>query len=75
VLSRPAQQAYEVLETQPGAEFGAGTFWQAFNAVTYTVDHLLGHSAETRLQSAWYGQNRQRKVMALEKAVEMADAA
>lgn len=75
VLSRPAQQAFEVLETQPGAEFGAGTWWQAFNAVTYTTDHLLGHSSETRLQSAWYGQNRQRKVMALEKAVEMADAA
>jgi len=75
VLSRPAQQAFEVLETQPGAEFGEGTFWQAFNAVTYTVDHLLGHSPVTRLQSAWYGSNRQRKVMALEKAVEMADAA
>jgi len=75
ILSRPAQQAFEVLETQPGAEFGEGTFWQAFNAVTYTVDHLLGHSPETRLQSAWYGSNRQRKVHALEKAVEMADAA
>jgi phage/plasmid-like protein (TIGR03299 family) len=75
ILSRPAQQAFEVLETQPGAEFGEGTFWQAFNAVTYTVDHLLGHSPETRLQSAWYGSNRQRKVHALEKAVEMAGAA
>ncbi len=75
ILSRPAQQAFQVLETQPGAEYGAGTFWQAFNAVTYTVDHLLGHSPDTRLQSAWYGSNRQRKVMALEKAVEMADAA
>ena len=75
VMSRPAEQALSVLETQPGAEFGAGTFWQAFNAVTYTTDHLLGHSQETRLQSAWYGSNRQRKVVALEKAVEYADAA
>jgi len=75
VMSRPAEQALAVLETQPGAEFGAGTFWQAFNAVTYTTDHLLGHSQETRLQSAWYGSNRQRKVVALEKAVEYADAA
>ena len=75
VMSRPAEQALAVLETQPGAEFGAGTFWQAFNAVTYTTDHLLGHSQETRLQSAWYGSNRQRKVVALEKAVEYAVAA
>ena len=75
VMSRPAEQALAVLETQPGAEFGAGTFWQAFNAVTYTTDHLLGHSQETRLQSAWYGSNRQRKVVALEKAVEYAEMA
>jgi len=75
VMSRPAEQALAVLETQPGAEFGAGTFWSAFNAVTYTTDHLLGHSQETRLQSAWYGSNRQRKVVALEKAVEYAEMA
>ncbi|CAB5220801.1 LGT_TIGR03299, phage/plasmid-like protein TIGR03299 [uncultured Caudovirales phage] len=75
VMSRPATQAFEVLETQPGAEYGKGTFWQAFNAVTYTTDHLLGHSEETRLASAWYGSNRQRKLVALEKAVEYAEAA
>ena len=74
-MSRPAEQALAVLETQPGAEFGKGTFWQAFNAVTYTTDHLLGHSQETRLQSAWYGSNRQRKIVALEKAVEYAEMA
>jgi hypothetical protein len=43
--------------------------------VTFTTDHVLGHNPETRLQSAWYGQNRNRKVMALEKAVEFAEAA
>ena len=74
-LSRPAAQVLEVLETQPGHEFGAGSWWQAFNAVTYATDHLLGHSNESRLKSAWYGQNRQRKVKALETAVEFADAA
>jgi phage/plasmid-like protein (TIGR03299 family) len=74
VMSRPAEQALAVLETQPGAEFGAGTWWAAFNSITYTTDHLLGHSQETRLQSAWYGSNRQRKVVALEKAVAYADA-
>lgn len=74
-MSRPAQQVMDVLETQPGADFGRGTWWQAFNAVTFATDHILGHNNETRLQSAWYGTNRQRKVQALEKAIEMADAA
>ena len=75
IMSRPATQAFEVLETQPGAEFGKNSFWQAFNATTYVVDHVLGHSQETRLQSAWYGDNRKRKLVALEKAVEFAEAA
>lgn len=75
IMSRPATQAFEVLETQPGAEFGKNSFWQAFNATTYVVDHVLGHSQETRLQSAWYGDNRKRKLVALEKAVEFAGAA
>lgn len=75
IMSRPAETALSVMDTQPGAEYGQGSWWQAFNAVTYTTDHLLGQSPETRLQSAWYGQNRQRKVHALEKAIEYAEAA
>lgn len=74
-LSRPAQTAFSVLETQPGNEFGKNSWWQAFNAVTYSTDHLLGQSQETRLQSSWYGVNRQKKIAALEKAVEYAEAA
>ena len=73
-LSRPAEKVLANLETQPGAEFGEGTWWQAFNAVTYTADHILGQSVETRIQSSWYGQNRLRKITALEKAVEYAEA-
>ena len=75
VMSRTAEEAFAVLETQPGNEFGRGSWWSAFNAVTFTTDHVAGRSAETRLQSAWYGQNRQRKIVALEKAVEYAEAA
>ena len=74
-LSRPAQQAYEVLETQPGAEFARGSWWQAFNATTFAIDHVLGRSQDTRLTSAWYGVNRQKKIKALETAVEFAEAA
>ena len=74
-LSRPARQAFEVLETQPGAEFGEGTWWQAFNSVTFMTDHIQGRSAETRLQSQWFGGNQARKIRAAEKAVEFAAAA
>lgn len=74
-LSSNGQKAYEVLDTQPGAEFGEGTWWQALNSVTYLTDHQLGREADTRLTSAWFGANQSRKVKAVEKAVEYATAA
>lgn len=74
-LSRPGQMALDVLETQPGAEFAEGSWWQPFNAVTYVVDHELGRNPDSRLNSAWFGFNRARKIKALEKAVEYAEAA
>lgn len=74
-LSRAAKSCYDSLETQPGAQFGAGTWWQAFNSVTYHTDHIQGRSAETRLHSQWFGGNQLRKIKAAEKAVEYANAA
>ena len=74
-LSRNAQTAYDMLEIQPGAEFGAGTWWQAFNSVTYVTDHLQGRNAENRLHNQWFGNNRLRKVKAANLAVQMATAA
>lgn len=74
-VSKPAQKAIAVIESQPGAQYAEGTFWQAFNAVTFTIDHILGRTQETRLSSAWYGPNRQRKIDALKLAVEMAEVA
>ena len=71
-LSKTAKRGLEVMETQPGAEMGAGTWWSAFNAATYLVDHEIGRSVDTRLQSAWFGQGQQKKVNALQKAVEYA---
>lgn len=64
----------EVIDTQPGAEFASGSFWSLFNATTYFLDHEAGNSVDTRLQSAWYGSNRQKKVDALNLALEMAGA-
>jgi phage/plasmid-like protein (TIGR03299 family) len=74
-LSRNAKLCYDALEVQPGAEFAAGTWWQAFNSVTFITDHVQGRNADNRLHSQWFGQNQARKVIAAEKAVEFATAA
>ena len=74
-ISRQAEEAVSVLHTQPGARFAEGSWWHAFNTVTYLTDHVLGRNNDTRLTSAWYGQNRVRKEKALELAVEYAEAA
>lgn len=74
-ISRQAEEAMQVLHTQPGAKFAEGSWWQAFNTVTYMADHTLGRSRDTRLTSSWYGQNRLKKEKALELAIEYAEAA
>lgn len=71
-MSRLAKISYDTIETQPGAEFAQGTWWQAFNAVTHTVDHLAARTADNRLTSAWYGFGKGAKTKALETALEMA---
>jgi phage/plasmid-like protein (TIGR03299 family) len=73
-LTKNAKAAFDVLHTQPGATKGEGSFWQAFNSVTFMTDHIMGRSAESRLNSAWFGANQTRKVKALQKAVELAEA-
>ena len=73
--SKNAKRALEVMPIQPGADMGAGSFWQAYNAVTYLTDHELGRSADSRLASAWYGLNKVKKVKALELAIEFAEGA
>ena len=73
-LSRNATLCYDVLESQPGANFAEGTWWQAFNSVTYVTDHVQGRNADNRLHSQWFGQNQLRKIKAAEKAVEFAMA-
>jgi phage/plasmid-like protein (TIGR03299 family) len=74
-LSKSATRALEIIGTQPGAHYAEGSWWQAFNAVTYLTDHEIGRSADSRLTSAWFGPNKNLKVKALETAVEFAEAA
>ena len=73
-LSLQGRNAYDALEEQPGAEFGEGTWWQAFNSITYTVDHKMGRHVSNRLENGWYGNGSRLKTKALEKAIEYAEA-
>ena len=73
--SKNAKTAMEVVKLQPGANFAEGSFWQAFNAVTYMTDHQLGRTADARMKSAWFGVNQSRKLKAVNTALEMAEAA
>lgn len=72
--SRNAALAMDILQTQPGAGFAEGSWWQPFNAVTYIADHIIGKNTASRLTSAWYGHGRKVKTDALELALEMAGA-
>jgi len=74
-LSRNAKECLNVLETQPGAEFAEGSWWQAYNSVTFVTDHVQGRNADNRLYSSWFGGNQTRKKNALETAIEFAEAA
>lgn len=74
-LSKSATRALEIIGTQPGSKFAEGSWWQAFNAVTFLTDHEIGRTADSRLTSAWFGPNKNLKVKALETAVEFAEAA
>ena len=73
--SNNAKVAIENLDTQPGANFAQGSFWNAFNTVTYMADHVQGRETSSRMESSWYGRNRRVKLTALDKALEYAEAA
>ena len=74
-LSRNAKLALDVLETQPGANYAEGSWWQAFNSITYITDHVQGHNQENRLANSWFGYNQSKKRDALQTAIKFAEAA
>lgn len=73
--SKNATLAMDIVQTQPGAEHAEGTYWQAFNAVTFMADHLLSRDQDTRMTNSWFGSMRKKKQDALKLAVEYAQAA
>jgi len=64
-----------LLINQPGVELAPGTWWHAFNAVTFDTDHGKGSGRDARLASAWYGVGALRKQRALTLAIDYAQAA
>jgi phage/plasmid-like protein (TIGR03299 family) len=74
-ISKNAKIALEVIDQQPGANFAEGTWWSAFNTVTFMTDHVIGRTVDARLDSAWFGANKSLKTKALETAIEMAEVA
>jgi phage/plasmid-like protein (TIGR03299 family) len=72
VAGRRAQQLVRVLDKQPGAELGEGTWWQGVNAVTYLLDHKMTQNQDKRLTSAWLGFGRDKKIEAVQLATKMA---
>ena len=74
-LTRNGERAMALIESQPGAEFAPGSFWNLYNVVTYMADHELGREADTRMTSALFGANAKRKLDALDIAIDLAKAA
>lgn len=74
-MSLAAIECGNLLHAQPGAKFAEGSWWQAFNAVTFYTDHEQGRDQKTRLTSAWFGPNRDKKVKALQLAIDYAETA
>lgn len=73
--SRTAEAAMTLMTRQPGAELHPDSWWNAFNAVTYIVDHVQGRSENNRLRTAWFGHGQALKARALQLATEYARAA
>ena len=74
-LTTNGQKAFDVMESQPGANFAQGSWWQALNSVTYLTDHVMGREADSRMTSSWFGANANRKAVAVSKAIEFAEVA
>jgi len=76
-LPLKVKSVLDLIDSQPGAKLKTsnGTFWGAYNAITFAVDHEMGRSRDTALASAWFGSNALVKRRALNVGIQMARAA
>jgi phage/plasmid-like protein (TIGR03299 family) len=65
--------ALEAISKAPGQTLATAqsTAWGLLTAVTYTTDHLLGKTQDSRLRLAWFGAHATIKNRALELAMEL----
>ena len=65
--------AIEAIAKAPGQTLDTAqmTAWGLLNAVTYTADHLLGKSKDSRLRLAWFGSSAKIKNRALDLAMKL----
>lgn len=71
-FNQTVRKLQEIYHAQPGTEYAPGTWWNAFNAVTYFHDHVKGRNPESRLNTTWFGLGFRQKHIALNKAIEYA---
>lgn len=76
-FKRNAYLVRDAVQTSPGNDLKSakGTWWGAFNGVTYCIDHEFGRERDAALNNAWFGQNAKKKQLALDTAIEFAKAA
>lgn len=78
VSTRKMNQVNEVAQLFAGRGMGSslegasGTLWGVLNAVTEYVDHHAGRTANTRMNSAWFGEGAKLKGEAFKKALAFA---
>ena len=65
-----AEDVYTAVQRQPRIKASHGTWWEAFNGVTWYIDHESGREQEKRLESAWFGTKASTKQEALRLALE-----
>jgi|TARA_Y100000034_G_C6901063_1_gene416775 phage/plasmid-like protein (TIGR03299 family) len=78
-LTPSSESVLEAIQMAPGADLkgSRGTWWGAFNGVTYFEDHMrISYQDSTNiLASTWFGGGARRKELALEYAMEYAEVA
>lgn len=67
-MSSSAMTILENFGDQPGIEYAPGTWWAAFNAITYYASHQYGSSRDSGLHALWYGKQREKVIEALNYA-------
>lgn len=64
VEGRTERKVVEAFHNSPGCE--GKTAWDAFNAVTYQVDHGANGGVESRMSSSWFGTGARHRAKAFE---------